>query len=134
MTKRIVHGVIGLFAMIACVLLTAFLPPLWQGVSGRDFRPTATAGAALIFLVAAILRAGFRWPIADFLLSAFFAVVVTLCAIAHFTGFTWLDLFDRFSLSWLGTVSIFTTAPWVVGLLFGSALLKIRKHPHGKKA
>ncbi len=130
MKKRIVHAVIGLALMIACVALTAFLPPLWQGVSGRDFRPTATAGAALIFVVAVVLRVGFRWPIADFLLSTLMAAVFALCAIAHFTGFTWFDLFDRFNLSWLGTVSVFTTAPWLVGLFLGSALLKLRKSPH----
>jgi len=129
MKKRVVHAVIGLAIMIACVVLTAFLPPLWQGVSGRDFRPTATAAAALIFLIAAVLRAGFRWSIADFLLSTILAAIFTLCTIAHFTGFAWLDVFDRFNLSWLGTVSVYTTAPWLIGLFLGSALPRLRKRP-----
>ena len=127
MIKLLTHAAIGTSAMIACVLLAAWLPPFWQGVSGRDFRPWGTTAAVLILVVALTLRAVFRWQTADFLLSTLVAEIVTLCVIAHFTGFTWLEIFDRFNLSWLLTVSVLTAVPWLLGFLFGSAFLKLRK-------
>ena len=91
--------------------------------------------AILIFLAAIGLRAGFRWSSIELLASLVCAEVFTLCVIAYFSGFTWLEIFDRFNLSWLGTMSIFTAAPWLVGLLIGSALLKVRrKHTHDHAA
>src|SRR5580765_3592795 len=117
MKTHIIHTLIGTLAMILCAVAATFLPPLWQGVSGRDFRPWGTTLAISNLLVAVVLRTGFRWPVVELLASLVCGEIITLCVIAHFTGFTWLELFDRFNLSWLGTMSVFIAVPWLLGLL-----------------
>src|SRR5947209_4913190 len=57
MKTHLIHTVIATLAMILCAMVAAFLPSLWQGVSGRDFRPWGAMMAILIFIVAAMLRA-----------------------------------------------------------------------------
>ncbi len=113
--------------MILCAVVAAFLPPLWQGVSGRDFRPQSAMMGILILLLAAVLRVWRRWPVVEFLGSVVCAELFTLCVIAHFSGFTWLELFDSFNLSWLGTMSVFIAVPWLTGLLVGTLLLSARQ-------
>src|SRR6476660_9399586 len=117
MKTRIVHTLVATVAMILCAVAATFLPSLWRGVSGRDFRPWGTTMAILILLVAVALRGGFRWRVGEFLASLVCAEIFTLGVIAHFSGFTWLELFDSFNLSWLGTMSLFIAVPWLVGLL-----------------
>lgn len=135
MKTHIIRTTIGMLAMILCAVTATFLPQLWQGVSGRDFRPWGAMVAILIFLVAVVLRAGFRWLVAELFASVVCAEVFTLCVIAHFTGFTWLEIFDRFNLSWLGTMSVFIAVPWMAGLLVGSLWLRVRqRHSHDHAA
>jgi hypothetical protein len=134
MKTHIIHTVIGTLAMILCAVAATLLPPLWQGVSGRDFRPWGVLMALLILMVAVVLRVRFRWPVTELLASLLCAEVFTLCVIAHFTGFTWLELFDRFNLSWLATMSMFIAVPWLVGLLSGSLFLRVRQRDSHDRA
>jgi hypothetical protein len=113
--------------MIACAVVAAFLPPLWHGISGRDFRPQATTMAILIFALAAVLRTWRRWPVVEFIGAVVCAELFTLCVIAHFSGFSWLELFDSFNLSWLATMSLFVAVPWLAGFLVGSLLLRVKR-------
>jgi len=83
--------------------------------------------ALLILLVAIVLRVGFRWPVSDLLASLVCSEIFTLFVIAHFSGFTWLELFDRFNLSWLGRMTIFIAGPWLGGLFLGSLFLRVRE-------
>jgi hypothetical protein len=83
-------------------------------------------------MVAAILRAGLRWSVWELLGALVCDEAFTLWVIAHFSGFTWLEILDSFNLSWLRGMSVFTAAPWLVGLIVGSLLLRIRRTPaHG---
>ena len=135
MKTHIIHIVAATLAMILCAVVGAFLSPFWQGVSGRDFRPQSTAMAILIFLLATVIRRWRRWPIADFVGALICAELFTLCIIGHFSGFTWLEIFDNFNLWWLGTMSVFVCLPWLLGLLVGSLLLRVRqREPHDKAA
>jgi hypothetical protein len=127
MRTHVIHTLIATLAMILCAVAATFLPPLWQGVSGRDFRPWGTMMAILILMIAVVLRVGFRWPITELLASLVCAEVLTLCVIAHFTDFTWLELFDSFNLSWLDTMTMFIAVPWLAGLLVGSLFLRVRE-------
>jgi hypothetical protein len=133
MKTHIIHIIVATLLMILCAVVAAFLPPLWQGVSGRDFRPQSAMMGILILLLAAVLRVWRRWPVVEFLGAVVCAELFTLCVIAHFSGFTWLELFDSFNLSWLGTMSVFIAVPWLAGLLVGSLLLRVRQrvsHDH----
>ena len=127
MKTHIIRILTATLAMILCAVAAAFLPPLWHGVSGRDFRPQSTTMALLIFLLVAVLRRWRRWPIADFVGALICAELFTLCVIGHFSGFTWLEIFDSFNLWWLGTMSVFVGLPWLLGLLVGSLLLRVRQ-------
>ena len=127
MKTHLIHIVAATLAMILCAVAAALLPTLWQGVSGRDFRPQLTTMAALIFLLAAVLRAWRRWPVVEFIGTLVCAELFTLGVIGHFSGFIWLELFDSFNLSWLRTMSVFIAVPWLVGLLVGSLLLGFRR-------
>ena len=81
--------------------------------------------ALLIFLLAAVLRRWRRWAIVDFIGAFICAELFTLCVIGHFSGFTWLEIFDDFNLGWLCLMSGFVGLPWLIGLLVGSVLLKV---------
>ena len=127
MKTHIIRTAIGTVAMILCAVAATFLPQLWHAVSGRDFRPWGAMLALLIFVVGVVLRAGLRWTLIELVASLVCAEVFALCVISHFSGFTWLEIFDSFNLRWLGTTSVFIAAPWLVGLLVGSVLLRVRQ-------
>src|SRR5262245_19247302 len=120
MKTHIAHTAAATLAMILCAVAAIFIPPFWQGVSGRDFRPQATTMALLILLLAVLLRGWRRWLVAEFIAALLCAELFTLGVIGHFSGFTWLELFDRFNLSWLATMSMFIAVPWLVGQFIGS--------------
>jgi hypothetical protein len=81
--------------------------------------------AVLILVCAIVFRRVLRWHVLDFVLGWFAAEFVTLCVIAHFTGFTGLEVFNHFNLSWLAFMSLFVGLPWLVGLGIGSLWLKL---------
>jgi hypothetical protein len=129
MKRRLIHTAIAVVTMILC----AFIPPLWQGVSDRDFRPQATTMAVFILLLAIVFRRAFRWQFLDFILGLVAVEFLTLWIIAHFSGFTGLELFHRFNLSWLALMSIFAGLPWLAGFGLGSLWLRF-SHRHAKNA
>jgi hypothetical protein len=126
MKSHVIHIIVATLMMILCAVAAAFLPPLWQGVSGRDFRPQSAMMGILIFLLAAALRVWRRWPVVEFIGAVVCTELFTLCVIAHFSGLTWLELFDNFNLSWLATMSVYIAVPWLAGLFVGSLILKFR--------
>jgi len=88
--------------------------------------------AVLIFVVGIVLRGGLRWPAVDLFIAFVCAEFIALCVIAHFSGFTWLELFDAFNLKWLAAMTVFVGVPWLLGLATGSGVLKLRKRgEHG---
>lgn len=134
MKTHIIHIIVATLLMVLCAVVAAFFPPLWQGVSGRDFRPQAAMMGILMLMLAATLRAWRRWPVVEFLGAVVCAELLTLCVIAHFSGFTWLEIFNSFNLSWLATMSVFIAAPWLAGLLVGSLLLRLRQRADDQAA
>jgi hypothetical protein len=127
MKTHIVHIVAATFLMILCAVVGALLPPLWQGISGRDFRPQAATMALLILLLAAVLRAWRRWPVVEFIGALVCAEFFTLGVIGMFSGYTWLEVFDSFNLRWLGMMSVYVGVPWLVGLILGTLWLRVRQ-------
>lgn len=108
-------------------------PPLWHGVSDRDFRSQATTTALLILVLAIVFRRAFRWQFPEFILGFVAVEFFALCTIAHFSGFTGLESFHRFNLSWLALISIFVGLPWLAGFGLGSLWLRFSNR-HAKNA
>lgn len=127
MKRRLIHAAVAVIAMFLCAAAGLFIPALWQGVSSRDFRPQATMMALLIMIFAVVFRRVFRWHVLDFVFGLVAAECVMLCIIAHFSGFTGFELFDRVNLSWLVGMSLFVGLPWLVGLALGSLWLRLSK-------
>jgi hypothetical protein len=126
MKSRLLRTAIAAVGMILCAAAALFSPPLWQGVSGRDFRPAATTMAILILAFAVAVRGWFRWRFWDFVLGLAAVEFITLLVIAHFSGFTSLELFHWFNLDWLGVMTVFIAPPWLLGFGIGSLLLRRR--------
>ena len=124
MKQRFIHTVLTVIAMVLCAAAGIFIPPFWQGVSGRDFRPQAATMAVLILILGVVFRRALRWHVLDFVFGLVAAEFLTLCVIAHFSGFTGVELFHWFNLSWLAFMSLFVGLPWLVGLGVGSIWLK----------
>ncbi len=131
MIPRLLRPVLAVVAMAACAAVGVFLPPLWHGAGGRDFRPQATMMAVLIFVLAVVLRRALRWRVPDFILGLVAAELVALGIIAYFSGFTGWELFDRFNLSWLAGMNLFLGLPWLAGLGAGSLWLRLAKRHEG---
>lgn len=123
---------LGTVAFVLCAISGLFIPPMWEGVSGRDFRPAATNSALLLLLLATVLRVFLRWRLLDFLAIVVVIQALTLMAINHFTGFSWSEIFHWFNLSWLGMLSVFTALPWMLGVALGTGILWLRRaRPNG---
>jgi len=86
--------------VLLCVVVSLFLPALWDGISSRDFRPNATNAGILIFILAEILRFGNRWPAKGLVLSIIPVLVFTLLYIAYLSRYSGTDLFDMFNVEW----------------------------------
>lgn len=123
MKTCLIRAVTAALGMFLCAVATYMTPPLWEGVSGRDFRPQAAKMAFLILLLAVFLRKKARWRVADFALGLLAAEAVTLTIISHFSGFTGREVFEPFNLRWLLDVSMFIAPPWLLGLGLGSLWL-----------
>ncbi len=124
MKRRLIHTAIAVVTMILCAACGIFIPSLWQGVSGRDFRPQATTMAVLILVLAIVFRRAFRWQFLEFIFGLVAVELLTLWIIAQFSGFTGPELFHRFNLSWLAFMSIFVGLPWLTGFGLGSLWLR----------
>ena len=115
--------VVATVCLLLCVAVGLFLlPAVWQGVSARDFRPSAANADALIFILALAFRVWLQWSIRDLLVGLLpFEVILLLC-IAYFSGYTGLDIFDRFNLSWFFGLNLFVGLPWLAGIAIGSVV------------
>jgi hypothetical protein len=133
MKRRLIHVGVAAVAMILCAAVALAVPPLWQGVSGRDFRPQATTMAILILGVGIALRRGLRWPVADLILGLLLTEIVTLSIIAKLSGSTWPETFNPFNLWWLAFMNIFIGLPWLLALVIGSVWLGYSNR-HGRAA
>lgn len=131
MKTCLIRTAMAALGMFLCAVVGFFAPPLWEGVSGRDFRPQAMLTALLIVLLAVILRRGFHWRVADFIFGLLAAEFVTLCIIGHFTGYTWLQVFDPFNLQQLVYTNRIIGLPWFLGFGLGSLWLWLsERHAH----
>ena len=111
-------------AIFICAVAGAFLPGLWSGVSGRDFRPQAVNAGILILVVSFLLRYRFKWPILQMLLCLVPTQFIILLCISNFSGFSGSELFNEFNLGWLFFMDIFIATPWIIGIFIGSIILK----------
>lgn len=121
--KVFLRLIIANAAMFICAVAGAFLPGLWSGVSGRDFRPQAVNAGILILVLSFLLRYRFKWPILQMLLCLVPTQFIILFCISYFSGFTGTELFDEFNLGWLFFMNIFIGSPWIIGILIGSIIL-----------
>lgn len=128
----VIRVVIATLAMIACGFAAGYLPTLWSGVSGRDFRPWGATLAILIFLLAVFLRGCLKWEGAVFAGSLICVEIFALCVISHYTGFVWWEIFEPFNLQWLLTMNVFFAAPWAFGVMAGSLWLALRRRLTGR--
>ncbi len=110
-------------AMFMCVVAGSFLPGLWSGVSGRDFRPQAVNVGILILVVSFLLRYRSKWPILQMLLCLVPTQLIILLCISYFSGFTGWELFNAFNFDWLLFIDLFIAAPWIVGIFIASVFL-----------
>jgi|SRR5690349_14386396 len=125
MESRLSRITIGAVAMILCAGAAILLPPLWRGMSGRDFRPQATAMAILIFGFAIAARRGLRWSAVDFIGSVLPIEFLTLVIVGSFSGFSGSAILDRFNLEQLAFLNLFVALPWFAGLGVGSVWLRV---------
>ena len=109
--------------VLLCVVAGLFLPTFWDGISSRDFRPSATNAGILIFIFAVILRLGYRWPTKVLVLSIIPVLVLTLLCIAYLSGYTGSDLFHRFNIEWFINLNLFIGLPWLAGIAVASIAL-----------
>jgi hypothetical protein len=121
--KVFLRLIIANAAMFICTVAGSFLPELWSGVSGRDFRPQAVNAGILILVVSFLLRYKFKWPIFEMLLSLVPTQFIILLCISYFSGFTGMSIFDEFNLGWLFFMDIFIGSPWIIGIFIGSIFL-----------
>ena len=112
--------------MAASAAVGVMAPALWEGVSGRDFRPQATTMAILFVLVGSAFRGAAKWDLKDFIASLIIANFVALAVIGHFSGYGGRQAFDTFNVWWLGFMNIFIGLPWTIGFALGSAILWAR--------
>ena len=124
--KLVTRSMILVVLMTACVLVGLFYPPFWQPENARDTLPRGANIAVFIFLVAIILRAGFRWSFLELIASMFWVPFVTFLVIGHFTGETLSETIHGFNRHQLLTIIVFIHAPWLLGVIIGSLLLKCR--------
>ena len=82
--------------------------------------------AVFIFFLALILRGGFRWSVIELMISLLWAPFVAFLVIIHFVGMTWSENIASFNLRELLRMSVFIGAPWLLGVLSGSLVLKGR--------
>jgi len=124
--KLLIHSAILVAAMSACVWVAVFHPPLWQPTSTRDTLPRGANMAVFIFFLALILRGGFRWSVIELMISLLWSPFVAFLVINHFVGMTWSENIASFNLRVLLKMSVFLAAPWLLGVLSGSLVLKGR--------
>ena len=124
--KLLIHSAILVAAMSACVWVAVFHPPLWQPTSAHDTLPRGANMAVFIFFLALILRGGFRWSVIELMISLLWAPFVAFLVINHFVGMTWSENIASFNLRELLRMSVFIGAPWLLGVLSGSLVLKGR--------
>ena len=110
--------------IIVCVIIGSFLPGLWTGEGGRDFRPQALNAGILILIASIILRYKFKWQSLQMLIALLPTQLIILLCISYFSGFTGTEIFDSFNLLWLLFIDLFVVVPWIIGIFIGNFILK----------
>jgi len=133
MKTHLIRAAIAALGMFLCAVVGCFALLLLQGVSGRSSLPFITT-AVLILILAVVLRRGFRWQVADFILGLVAAQVIMVPVIVFladlFSGFTWsqLPMFmlkaALITLMWLAFANVVVGLPWLLGWGLGSLWLR----------
>jgi len=82
--------------------------------------------AVFIFFLALILRGGLRWSVIELMISLLWSPFAAFLVINHFVGMTWSENVASFNLRALLRMIVFIVAPWLLGVLSGSLVLKGR--------
>ena len=125
--KILLRCIIANLAISFCILVGSILPGMWQGISDRDFRPQAVITSIFIFMVALLLKYN-RWSVTEMLICLIPTQIIILLAISFFTGYVWIEIFDNVNLTWLMYIDLFVCTPWIVGIIIGGIVLKIKKN------
>lgn len=129
--KISIRLVLANVAMVICIGSASLFPGLWTGISGRDFRPQAFNVSILVLATSIIMRYKLNWPILHMMLCLIPTQFFVLICMSYLTGYTVfqllcsLDLFQDF-LRWLLIVDLFIATPWIMGVLIGSFVLKMK--------
>ena len=115
--------IISNMAMFICVLIGSFIPGMWTGVSGRDFRPQAINASILILVTSCFLRYKYKWPILEMFLFLIPTQFIILLFISYFSGYVWSEIFNEFNIQWLLYIDLFVCIPWITGIIIGSIIL-----------
>ena len=120
MKHRLVQICIAVIGILICAVVANVLPPLWPGVSGRDFRPQAIVMGIMLFILSTLLRGAAKWHWVNLVAALAIVEIITMAIISYFTGYTGLETFDTSNLQWLAFMNKYIGLPWLLGLGIGS--------------
>lgn len=109
--------------LVAATFTALALPPPWEGVGGRDFRPQGATLAVILFASALLVRYALRWSWLPILLGLAGVDLLALVVIAQFSG---ASLLDPFNLRWWALVNLFIGLPWLAGAAAGEIAVRLR--------
>jgi hypothetical protein len=133
MTQRLAQMGIAVVGILLCAVVANLMPPLWPGVSGRDFRPQEIVMAVMLFILSALLRGAAKWHWVNLVAALAIVEIITMAIISYFTGYTGAEIFDSSNLEWLAFMNKYIGLPWLLGLGIGSLWLKIRRQRSQKE-
>ena len=115
-----------------CIAAGSLLPSFWGDTGGRDFIPQTFNAGILILLVSFMIRSRFKWPGLHMILYLIPSQFIILFCMSYYSGYSLYQLFSSFDyfydfLQWLLLFDIFIAVPWIIGVLTGTLLLRIKK-------
>jgi hypothetical protein len=127
MKSRLAQIGLAIIGILLCAVAANIIPPLWPGVSGRDFRPQAVVMGILLFIMAALLRGRLKWHWINLIAALAIIEIITLAIISYFTGYTGLETFDTSNMQWMVFMNKYIGLPWLAGVGLSSLWLMIRR-------
>ncbi len=116
--------IIVFFGILICVITGLFLAyTFFPPISGRDFKLGAMIAGVLITLFSILLRAKYKWSLNFLLVSLIPIELLTILMIMSGSGGFSMNYFN---LKWLLGLNFYLALPWVVGIIIGSGLSKLK--------